>query len=61
MRIGERNISKKDKRKLGLVCFVLGFLILTVLALDVVPKLIEVNPMYLEWFVRMQINLKQDI
>ena len=61
MRIGERNISKKDKRKLGLVCFALGLLILTVLALDVVTKLIEVNPMCLEWFVRMLINLKQDI
>ena len=58
MRIGERNISKKDKRKQSLVCFALGFLILTVLALDVVPKLIEVNPMCLEWFVRMLINLK---
>lgn len=34
------------------------FLDLTVLALDVVPKLIEVNPMCLEWFVWMLINLK---
>lgn len=31
-----------DKTKLALaICFALGFLVLTVLALDVVPKLIE--------------------